>query len=80
MGGATRVGLPPCGPMGVCLLEGACLTLEVVERLDSYGPMNMVAARGGRGLRGAWRPRPPRRGCWGAGRGGRPHQLVGNGL
>lgn len=34
------------------LLEGACLTLEVVERLDSSGPISMIAAHGGRGLRG----------------------------
>lgn len=74
------VGLPPCGPIGVCLLEGACLALEVARRLASYRPMSMVAFQGGRSLRGAWRPWLPRRGWWGAGRGGRPHQLVGNGL
>lgn len=28
--GPLWVGLPPCGPIGLHLLEGACLTLEVV--------------------------------------------------
>lgn len=59
MGGATQVVLPPYGPMGVRLLEGECLTVEVVGRLASYGPMSLVAAHGGRGPRGAWRPWRP---------------------
>lgn len=81
MGGATLCRpAPPRGPMGLRLLEGACLTLEVVGRLASFRPISMVAAHGGRSLRGAWRPRLQRWGSGGAGRGGLPHQLVGNGL
>lgn len=71
-----REGLPPCGPIGVRLLEGACLTPAVAGRLASYGPMSTAAGPGGVAWEGAWR----RRGWRGAGRGGRPHQLVGNGL
>lgn len=52
IGGATLVVLPPCGPMGVRFLQGACLTLEVVGRLASFGPMSMVAAHGGPSFRG----------------------------
>jgi hypothetical protein len=74
------VGLPPYGPVEVLLLEGAWLTLAVTERLASSKPMSMVIAQGGCGLRGAWRSWLPLRGWWGVGRGGRPHQLVGNGL
>lgn len=78
MGGATLVGLPPLWTNGRASFGEACFTLEVAGRLASYGPMSTVATmegvvRGGRGgLAG--------RGCWVAGRGGRPHQLVGNGL
>lgn len=42
--GQLCVGLPPCRPMDVHLLEGAYLIFEVVRRLASDGPMTMVAA------------------------------------
>ena len=78
--GRPWIGLPLCEPMGKRLSEGACLTVAVMGRLAFFKPMSMVAAHRGWSLREAWWPLQPRQGCWGAGRGGRPHQLVGNGL